>query len=97
MELDDFSFMGRDLTEVERDHMKILQQITPELFSEFLTEKTQNNSAFPAAAYSYLYLIPQSTRSTPIHQSILMPMTGVMLRQTTRIMRQLVFMMRAMK
>ncbi len=40
MKLDDFPpFTERELTPTEHEHTKILQQITPELFTSFLTEK----------------------------------------------------------
>ncbi|WP_434116316.1 hypothetical protein [Klebsiella michiganensis] len=59
MELDDFSFMERDLTEVERVHMKILQQITPELFSEFLTAK--NTKQFCLSCGHLQLFVPHTT------------------------------------
>jgi hypothetical protein len=65
-----------------RAHMKILQQITPELFSEFLTAK--NTKQFCLSCGRLQLFVPHTTihKVDPIHQSILMPMTGVMLRQT---------------
>jgi hypothetical protein len=97
MELEDFSFMGSDLTEVERDHLKILQQIiTRTIFGVFNCKKHKNNSAFPAAAYSYLYLSttihkddPDSPEHTDADDWLVTP--------NHKHIMQLVFMMRAMK
>jgi hypothetical protein len=80
-----------------RAHMKIFQQITPELFSEFLTAK--NTKQFCLSCGRLQLFVPHTTihkvdPDSPEHTdaddwSYVTP--------NTRIMRQLVFMMRAMK
>ncbi|HEC0400368.1 TPA: hypothetical protein R1R37_001124 [Klebsiella aerogenes] len=39
LNFDDFPYLGRDLTPTERKHLQCMQQITPKIFIQFLTEK----------------------------------------------------------
>ncbi|ECI2262966.1 hypothetical protein AHY55_00900 [Salmonella enterica subsp. enterica] len=41
---DDFQYLGRKWTDMERKHLSGMQQITPKLFIQFLTEKGAKTS-----------------------------------------------------
>ncbi|MGG5961886.1 hypothetical protein ACQSED_09190 [Salmonella enterica] len=41
---DDFQYLGREWTDMERKHLGEMQQITPKLFIQFLTEKGAKTS-----------------------------------------------------